>query len=382
MSKGPNGSARTLRWERSRFVIALLSMIAGSCESSSTKTGAATPNVDRQSTVESKQLDSSSVSALQLDSLTEIELGDVTTQFPVRVSSLHVAGNRIAVIDKGGRAVRMYDRSGRHLFSVATNRAAPNLLLKPEALRIQGDSLFVMDMSHKRGVAVVDMKGQVARVITLPANASMTGLDVGDSIVATASLLLDTEVKLPGARFVFVSTTSGRAIARICAPDAMYAASLERRGFLALFRNIGVRKYADRLYCMQPVSPVIQIFSVAGDSIGTIDVVPPFYRRGKDAPQSMDQLAINRFTSTWTENVDFFPFENGFLSVYTHFDSTKNRRLFELFRCTGQNAGNYHCAMAQSTLQPLALIGSDTIASVIYDRRANSPPRLRFNRLR
>lgn len=104
----------------------------------------------------------------------------------------------------------MYDRSGRHLFSMATNRRAADQLLKPEVLRIQGDSLFVMDMSQKRGIAGVNTKGQVARVIAIAAGASMSGLDIGDSIVATASLLLDSDLKLPGARFVSVSTTSGR----------------------------------------------------------------------------------------------------------------------------------------------------------------------------
>ena len=382
MRRSTRSTAITHVMRRSRIAVALMSIIVGACESSATKTGAKNGNVVNQSAIDSKRLDSTAVAALHLDSLSEIELGADSTQFPVKVSSMHVTGNRVAIIDKVGRAVRMYDRSGRHLFSMATNRRAADQLLKPEVLRIHGDSLFVMDMNQKRGVAVVSPTGQVARVISLPPNTSMSGLDIGDSIVAAASMLPDSDFELPGARLVTVSTTSGHPIARVCEPDPLYATSLKRNGFFSLFRAFGVRKFGNRIYCMQPISPSIQVFDLAGDSVGTIDVVPPFYRRGKDAPQSMNQLSINEFTSTFTENVDFFPFEHGFVSVYTHFDRATSRRFFELFRCVLQNDNQYRCGMTQSALRPFTVIGGDTVATIIYGTRADSPPHLRLSKLR
>lgn len=74
------------------IVVALFPAIVGACETSSPKASAGSPNVVDQSVVESKRLDSTSVLELQLDSLSEIELGADSTQFPVKISSMHIAG--------------------------------------------------------------------------------------------------------------------------------------------------------------------------------------------------------------------------------------------------------------------------------------------------
>lgn len=311
------------------------------------------------------RLDSSQVAALVLDSAGAIPLRGAGKDAAVEVTSLQATSHALYVIDEGAQAVRKYDRSGRLVFSVPSGRKSGGPLVSPEALAVRGDSLFVMDMKPSRGITILGTDGKVIGHVNVPSPASLATLAPTATGFAVTSIGLESSVVEGTATFLWTLGADGSVQPVGCSPDPIYAVSLRKRGFLGLFRNVGVSVNESRLYCRQPVSPVVQVFTLSGDSLPSIKVIPPFYRMGADAPQSMNQLTVNQFTSTWTEHLDFHPFGNGFLSVYAHFDVKRNARVYSLFRCVGDTGpSGYRCGTTEMTRRPLAFIAPDTIVTV------------------
>lgn len=135
-------------------------------------------------------------------------------------------------------------------------------------------------------------------------------------------------------------------------------------GYFAAHRGLGVRARNGRVYCRQPISPVIQVYSADGRQSDGIKYAPPFYKAGTDKPLSLFQDDLNAFGASWTEHLDFFPSDSGFVSVYTSFDTLSNGRRFTIFKCRTHETDTPSCVAGDVPLRPFALLGEDTLVTV------------------
>jgi hypothetical protein len=331
-------------------------------------TGADSEPAEHQASSDSTSwqwVDSSDVTRLDVREVQVVSLASTLQAAAVNADHLLVHGDAIFVIDDGARAIRRYDRSGQLVFSVPIGKGAASDLLAPHAMVASDEKLFVMDRNHLNGVTVIDAKGKVAKRIKIQSTSSLSGIASDDSILLVARSGLQSELSEPmGVSLLSRVEASGASYPVRCVADPLYRASIRSHGFYSAFRSVGVASLNGIVYCRQPVSPVVQRFRSAGDSLTPIRVVPPFYRRGRDAAMSLNQRDINAFTSTWTEHLDFFPYGGGFYSVYAHFDTVISARKYRLFGCSIKNRVASSCGMANLADRPLSFLPPDTLATL------------------
>ena len=277
-------------------------------------------------------VDSVDAVVFAVDSVGMIPLGSSIDESPVNVSRAVVTPGAVSITDAGTGRILRYGRNGRLEFSIPTGAKMSARLIRPVDLAVSGDSLFVLDMDQNNGITVIDGSGAVVGAHDVPTNASTSSIAFADGRFVVTTIARDVDVLAGTARYTSIIDADGSFLTQVCKPDPMYAQSLNARGLFGLFRGVSASIHGERIYCHQALTPIVQVFTLQGDSLPAIRVAPPFYRRGTDAPQSMNQLELNEFSSTWTEHLDFYPFDDGFLSVYALFDITENQRRYLLLQ--------------------------------------------------
>lgn len=328
------------------------------------------------------RVDSAATGTISFVPSREVQLGEGKAASSANISRVIATGEGFFVIEGGAPAVVHYDRKGRHRFTIAIAPGKAGKLKTPRALAYRGDTLFVLDLDYRRGIAMFDGVGAHIGTIDLQVGSSAFDLSASPTSLAIATIAQDAEIR-DGAATMLWFVSAGRAVRDgKCAPDPIYQRSLEQRGFFELFRAVGVSSFGGRTYCRQPVSPVVQVFSDDGAPMESIRLAPPFYVRGPDAPQSMNQLMVDRFSATWTEHRNFFPFQDGFVSVYSNFDTLTSTRRYRLFRCAGVSGPDPRCAVGSITDVPLDFLAPDTLLVLRATEDPLAPPRLALLHLR
>lgn len=327
-------------------------------------------------------VDAVDATVLAVDSVAMIPLGSSIDESPVKVSRVVVTPSAVSITDVGTGRILRYGRNGRLEFSIPTGAKTSARLIRPEDLAVSGDSLFILDMDQNNGITVIDGSGAVVGAYDVPTNASTSSIAFADGRFVVTTIARDVDVLAGTARFASLSDADGSFLTQVCEPDPMYAQSLNARGLFGLFRGVSASIRGNRIYCHQALSPIVQVFTLQGDSLPSIRVAPPFYRRGTDAPQSMNQLELNEFTSTWTEHLEFYPFDDGFLSVYTLFDIAENQRRYLLFRCHALPSALWQCGTGEVQGRPLAFIAPDTLVTIHYPPSGDAVVAAILNRIR
>ncbi|MDZ4258280.1 MAG: hypothetical protein U0974_11375 [Gemmatimonadales bacterium] len=138
-----------------------------------------------------------------------------------------------------------------------------------------------------------------------------------------------------------------------------------------------------RVYCVQPISPIVQVMDAGGKTLGGIVVAPPFYRAPVDRPLSMNQKEAFEDLAGFTSNNAFYPLRDGpgFVSVYSSFDLELGGFRYWLFRCTLDAGWEAHdCAMTESTRKPILVTPGGEVF-LEEEGEANDPPVVGIYRL-
>jgi hypothetical protein len=319
---------------------------------------------------------------LRLDRVGQISLGRSAAESPASVERVKIGETMIMVVDEAGRRIRTFGRDGRLVANLAIDSTPKRDHRSPVALAARGDSMFVLDLDQSRGVTAYD--GQGHRLFQFPIRLNVSTVDYavdGQSSVV-ASMGKDDDILNRRRGLLWTVERDGGSRLIGCVPDPLYRTSLQGDQLFQLFRFFGVAIGYGKVYCRQPVSPVVQMLGLDGRSLGVLRRAPPFYMRPPDISQrNANKPTMDAFRAKWTEHAYFFPRSKGFLSSYTTFDLKNGRDRHLLFACDSAT-GPTRCGTSELAGRPADFIAPDTLVVVEPIEHADDLQRLGFYVLR
>jgi hypothetical protein len=306
-------------------------------------------------------------SNLALKRVSTIRLGARIDETPTDVRSLIVQGRRIFVLDGKMRRLRGYDIAGKLVFNVGKWGKDDGEMDTPVALKMQGDTLMLLDLSHVDHVKLYSLDGEylTARVFPLPEGA--TSFEVSRERMVFATLSGRQKYSLSYA--MMGTDNHGHVLWLGCQADPQYAASDKAHEMASKYAFRTVASSADRLYCIQPLSPLVQIYDTLGNFVGAFRRAPTFYKPPTHVAETQNVKEMLQYESQWTLHAGIFAFPGGILSVYQTYDLQRGAMNYLLFRCDSLTTAtpNARCATAKSPGQPVGLVGTDTLLVVGRD---------------
>lgn len=285
-------------------------------------------------------------------------LGLDTEDEPLGVKAVQVRGDLVYVLDGVGRRLLGYRRNGEPLFAVGGWGKGPGEFSDPIALALDQDTLFILDVTHPEHLRLYDLAGHFRRSIPLSLDELGSSLAVSGGRIAVGTLMVRAKGGLWYA--MIVADRVGSVLWRGCQSHPGYRDSQELGGTLRAyaFRFVSIRQ--GRVFCAQPISPVVQVFDTAGRFLGAVRRAPRFYRSPRDTTLDMSTVGQRKFGAHWTLHFRFFPLQVGFISLYATFDTTANRTRFRLFACDS-TSGRAVCGTGDSPGELVGVLPSDTL---------------------
>lgn len=295
---------------------------------------------------------------IQLRRAARTRLGLDTEDEPLSVRAAQVRGDLVYVLDGLGRRLLGYSRNGEPVFAAGRWGKGPGEFSDPVGLALDHDTLFVLDVTHPEPLRLFDLAGQFRRSIPLALDELGSSLAVSADRIAVGTLYGREKGGLQYA--MVVADRQGSVLWRGCQSHPGYRESRGRGGTLRTyaFRFVAIRQ--DRVFCAQPISPVVQVFDTAGRFLGVVRRAPRFYRPPRDTTLNMSTVAQRQFGAHWTLHFRFFPLRAGFVSLYATFDTTANRTRFRLFGCDS-TTGRAVCGTGDSPGELVGVLPSDTL---------------------
>jgi hypothetical protein len=316
-----------------------------------------------------------------LDRVRTVPLGADPIRTPASVARAKITRRGIVVIDEAARMVREYSKVGEPSFVIPIGSEAGSNLKSPVALASRGDTLLVLDLDPNRGITAFDTSGREIANTPVKVPASTVDYVVTQDAYVVATIADTKEIADGAGVILWAVEKNGDATAFGCAPDSLYRRSIKNTGLFQLFRFFGVSSAGEQTFCRQPLSPVVHILDAKTRSVALLRRAPPFYQRPGDIPQTMNNVVVSKFRSTWTEHARFFPRARGFISVYTTFDSQIGRDKHLLFACDS-TSGATRCGTRESPGMPLDFLSPDTLVIVEPLKGSRDVQRISFYRIR
>lgn len=295
---------------------------------------------------------------LIMDSIKSIRLGDRPSNTAVEIEDAVVTSDRVYVIDGATHHVLGYSRSGSPILSIPYGSGAA--IKSPIDIDASPEMIGLLELSRTDGIIGLTSNGAVPHRIPLNLESSAIDMVSIGNQFAVATIQRERDLAAGTGSIVSIVNSEGKVVARGCTPNPLYASSVKQHGMLQFFRQMGVTTGQKVIYCRQPVSPVVQMISSTGTSLGVVTRAPPFYRAPVDVPQSTNQRQVERFRATWTEHVQFYPTVAGFVSIYLTYDTTAGRNEYDVFVCDSAS-GPIQCRAGRAPGKPIDLLGSDTL---------------------
>lgn len=297
---------------------------------------------------------------LQLIKLGEVRFGSGRDAFVYEITHLAAKGGRYYVLDGYSKSVMVFDRAGRLLAKFGRPGRGPGELLDPFELAFDGGRIYVADPGQGMALSVFDEAGAFLGRIRSELPSTPTAIDAAEGrlFVLTSTLA---DVERHGWEILFVLDRRGRVLGRGCRLDPRYIASMRVNGMIRRnqYGEIAVR--GGRVYCIQTITPVVQIMDRNGRALGLLDVAPPFYRAPQDQPATLNLKRALEFFSTWTAHVNFFPLDGGFASVYSRYEPAGGEFRYHLFACRERGGEIVRCGVAAGLRKPVLFLSPDTI---------------------
>ena len=301
-----------------------------------------------------------------------ISLGTDSSSTVATAERTKLGRNMVYVADS--RWLRAFDRAGKPRFTISIGSGGTSQLRVPIGMATIGDTLLALDIDWRRGITVVDPKGSIARQVPLKVGTSTVDLaPIGRNIAlatVTANLIDESSASI-----VRVVGNSGAALYSGCDLDPRYRESQKEHGLVAMFRGVSVYAWEGQLYCRQAITPIVQVLDSTGRLRGVVRLAPPFYQRPSDTRESMNQLTVNKFRSSWWEHKRFYARPAGFASVYETYDSTASQDRYRVFGCDSTTQSR-KCYVADLPGTPVDFVPPDTIVIAEPRRSLKAAQRL------
>lgn len=307
------------------------------------------------------QLDSVDAPNIPMRKIGTVTLGNSPTTTADSIAFAVVTSHGIVLYDNASHLLRGYTKSGSEQFSLPTRSGIGHLGMPMQLVAIAGDSVLVVDIDEARGLTVVTPNGVIARQLPLHLGGALVGgAQLSNGNFALARITTQKELGDSTAHLAAIVNPAGKLLATGCAPDSVSRASVVHNGMYGFFRGAGVAALNGRIYCWQAVTPIVQVLSIDGTPIGSLNNAPPFYHRGADQPASTNAAEMNRFRSTWWDHLGFLPLVDGFVSSFDSYDPKTAHSVFRLFACDSSSVTS-KCHTSDVPGTPVAFVAPDTL---------------------
>lgn len=310
--------------------------------------------------------------ALALRPLSSVPLGLRPEDAPTSVRDVALGVDATFILDATARQLRGYDATGALRFAVGTWGTDDAQFDTPVALRLQHDTLVVLDLSHTDHIQWYGLDGRYLGAHAFSLEEGGTAIE----LLGRTTLLATLAGRRHGDRRYTAMAVDehGRARWSACPRAPQYDASERGGGAAARYAFRTLSRLDDRFFCVQPLSPVVLIHDTTGRYLGASRRAPAAYGAAPHRAQSLNVREIQRFESEWTAHQAMYPTRAGFLSVYARWDTTSGTNRYLLFSCDSAR-GPVRCGSLWTPHQPVRLLGEDTLLAVTR-ATAGRPPRL------
>lgn len=332
---------------------------------------------------------------LALSRIRDLRLGTVDSVAPASVHDAVLSGSKIWVLDGDARRLLAYHvDNGTRLLSAGRAGSEPGEFEVPRRIAVRGDTVYVMDVSHRNTISAFDFQGRFlgTRAPRL-SGVGATSLLIKDSLFVVATLTPHaaspnknkTRPASVATGVIMFAGSTGEVQAVACIEDAGYEASRKLGGVLRGYAFRDVASFRDVFLCSQPISPDIQVVSRSGDVITTIKAVPNFYVPPVDSRSKKDESPgdILDFQSRWTVHDRVFATSRGFLSVYSRYHKSRSAPVYSAFACDlDELLQPQACRSGEIPGKPLRLIQPDTLMVLARASGKGSLPTIRLYHLK
>ncbi|HEV2148668.1 MAG TPA: 6-bladed beta-propeller [Longimicrobiaceae bacterium] len=336
---------------RARALLGLFASLSAAC---------GTPASDGHeiSLSEYQRLNERDVEVLQLTKIDSVILG--TAEDGVyEITDLEIRGRDLYIVDAKDKSVKVFDSSGRLIRRIGREGSGPGEFKDPLAVAFGDERMYVVDPSAGKRISLFGFDGRFVEMMesnipTAPVSIAATG-----DLVFTMGGLSITDPERQGWDVMSVITASGEKVGQGCVMDPRYLASSKRDGMIGRFDFGAVSAREDRVYCIQTITPVVQVMDRSGKPARQIRLAPPFYTAPEDRDAVLNQKAIFDYLGSFTPHGRFFPVDSGFVSVYTRFDRELGEVRNHLFVC--REVPRTHCGIVQNIGKPVYAASLDTV---------------------
>ncbi|HET7228363.1 MAG TPA: 6-bladed beta-propeller [Longimicrobium sp.] len=304
------------------------------------------------------RLNSASVERLRLVKVDSIILGTAREGVSA-ITDFEEHDGELYVLDAMSKSVRVFDRSGALKRVIGRAGHGPGEFTDPVSMAFVGGRMYVADPHAGKRLSTFAPGGRFERETELNVPTVPVSLAEAGDRIATLGILVSGDPARQQWATMAVSTPDGRNVGRGCVLDPRYVESGRRDGMIAHFDFGSVAARGNRLYCVQGISPVVQVMDRAGNPVGQIRVAPPFYLAPHDQKLTMNQKAIFDFMAGFTAHAGFFPVDGGFVSAYSRFDRAQGEVRFHLFVCHGERRPR--CGTVENVRRPVYVPSLDTV---------------------
>ncbi len=299
------------------------------------------------------------VNHLTLERIGSVTLGSSVDSSVFRITSFSPREDRFYILDGLAKAVRVFDRSGTFVGQLGREGRGPGEFRDPFDFSVAGERVLVIDPTMGPVISSFGLRdGRVETLRTDLPGAPTAIESEGNLLYILTSMVANPDRK--GSDLLSILNPAGKPVGRGCPLDPRYVRSHKNEGFIShnQFGDIAVRD--GRVYCIQTISPVVQVMDTTGRTLRHIQIAPPFYRAPEDRKMSFNQKDIFEWLSTWTTHTKIYALEGGFASIYSTFDPERQQQQYALFLCN-DNEGRLRCGMAEHLGKPIAMPDGQTV---------------------
>lgn len=305
------------------------------------------------------------VGSLTLERLDSLIL-DIPEGVVQRITEFARQDRGYVVLDGGGPKVHLFDFQGKHALSFGGPGDGPGEFRDPMGLAVDGDTVFVVDPGRGRAITTFDWNGDLIAMeqLPLPKQPLVVRAEAGLMYVLTSAAGNAVQEAQEGRDRVWILGSGGEVVGHGCPADPRFIESSAQDGRIGRMLGGFLAVEAERLYCIQGISPTVQVMGLDGVEVGTITIRPPFYQDPVDGPFATDRKHALQFLSEWTAHRGVYPLREGagFVSVYSQYDQSIEDFRYWLFRCAiEQEVQVSRCATAEVAQKPILVTPDGTV---------------------
>ncbi|WP_353267827.1 hypothetical protein [Gemmatimonas sp.] len=311
----------------------------------------------------------------ELEELRAVLLGRSNTEMPLQPRAATLTPSNIAVADGGSASVVVYGQDGT--FQARFTKVGGGRLEQPYRLRYEDGELVVLDLTGRvRLSAAQKTASELAAKLKVAQNAIDWARRGSDWVLAT-------NATDPAQRHGVIAAYANDGTLRwtACPPNPTLQSALRTNSPVAFMQATLVEVQDSTIYCVQPTSNAVQMYSVDGRLRGAFTRVPAAYRT-LFGPSGAGPEAMRQVTASGYAVSGVYPSRTGIALDFFTLDTLVNRERHIFFACDS-SSGATRCTETEPTGRVVQFRAPDTLVTMGDSLMNGTPwPTLRFWRLR